>query len=203
MKTKLIAAAVILLLIASGWIYSWYRPPLQQTVYRMRPAPYVAPPSFERLNISSVVVPVPEGIVALQPTPKQRAKIEAKIGGPLPPDTLLGLKEVGPLPYGANLALTLKPSTNEDGTPGPGEVVATVYPRKAPFFQWAPARTLSVWGGVGGSSSGSTAGQLLGAEFRQDLFRTGMIQWDARAGAIHLVGQDTMWYAAVGAKVTF
>lgn len=198
MKAKLLSAVVILLLIASGWIYSWYRPPLQQTVYRMRPAPYVAPPSFERLNISSVVVPVPEGIVALQPTPKQRAKIEAKIGGPLPPDTLLGLKEIGKLPYGADLALTLKPSTNEDGTPGPGEVVATVYPRKAPFFELTPAREVSVGYGVGGS--GFTSVWML--EYRQGLFRVGPVNLGARAGVMAFDG-STKGYALVTASVRF
>lgn len=202
-KVGLWLAYTAILLVAGAWIWNWYHPPKDRTIVRMVESPYRAPDAFQGLDLEKVVVPAPGGVQGLKTAPSERAKIEKKLGAPLPPDHLLSLKDIGPLPYGGTVALTLKPSTNEDGTAGPGEVVATVFPRRAPFFEWAPTRTFSLWGGVGGSSSGSTAGQMFGAEFRQDLFRTGMIRWDARAGAIHLVGQDTLWYAAVGAKVTF
>ena len=171
----------------------------------MVPAPYVALQStiVQKAGVKAKVVPCPGGgVVALQPTPQQKEKIEKKLGGTIPEGLLLSAVDLKKLPYGGTATVTLPPP---DANGNPQAAVVKIFPNKQPFWEWKTSdRDLSVWLGYGGdTTSGFTAGRLLGAELRQGLFRVGPAEVEARSGLVHSFGGNTLWWVGVGARVRF
>ena len=192
MKLKLLAGGALVLLIASGWVYAWFRPPSEQTLFRALPVVYKAPDWKADLP-KAPLAECPQ-IETVVPTPKQREKIEKQLHTILPPGDLLALKEVAPAPYGAKILVSLPPK-NADGTPRPVEVL--VSPNARPFIEWLAAREISVGYGMSGDLQ-----RAFGAEYRQDIVRVGPAILGVRAGAIN-IGSETTTYGLLSASVRF
>lgn len=186
---------VVLSAVVWAWVWDWYHPPQDRTVYRYNPAPYTAP----RSPILGKVAPTPQCVptVVYKPTSHEAARIEEKLGGELVPGSLLTLRDVKPMPYGGRIAVVAPPPTPENPNP---EVVTQVFPKKAPFLEWFPSREVSVGYGVGGSGS---LRQAWLAEFRQDLVRVGPVLLGGRLGIQGFQGDTSRGYALLTASVKF
>ena len=146
-------------------IYPWFKPSPGITLYRVVQAPYRADQNIlAGVDTSNVVVP------AYRPTERQKAKIEDKIGTPLPKGDTLAIGSAKKLPYGANLIAYLPPPViGEDGsvvTQPPVEIL--VVPKPAPLFE-SLVREREVGAYVGFGKDLQTAYSL---EYRQGLFRS-------------------------------
>lgn len=192
-KRTLSLVGAVALVVLGAVVWNWYRPPTISTLYRAVPTPYLAErsPALRGVETEQKCVPT----IVYRPTEKQ----ESKLGVNVPDDSdLLTSAEIKPLPYGGKAVVTIPRPTVEIPFP---EAVVTIVPKKQPFWELTPARSLSGWVGVGGSQ-GFTTGRVIGVELRQGLLRSGPVEWDLRAGAL-MLGDRSDWYAAVGATVRF
>lgn len=190
-KLLLAGAAAVALLLLGFQIANWYRPPKVSTLYRAVPVPYVAErsPLLEKATKEERCVPT----VVYRLPEKKAEKLGVK-----PEDDVLTAVNVKPMPYGGTATVRIPRPTIEIPNP---EAEVVVLPKKQPFWELTPARSLSGWVGVG-SSEGFTTGRVIGVELRQGLVRSGPVEWDLRAGAL-MIGDRSDWYAAVGATVRF
>jgi hypothetical protein len=193
-KLKLAGLGAVVLLIASGWIVAWFKPPREATLYRAIPVVYKAPDWSRTEDIKRAPLAECPQIETLAPTPKEKAKIEEKLRTIIPPGDLLTIKEAEPLPYGGKLLVTLPPK-NPDGTPRPVEV--TVVPNARPFFQWLGDREVGIYGGLDQDLQ-----RVVSMEAEMRLFRTGPAIWKAKVGTFGTMN-DRSYYGLVGISVRF
>ena len=191
--------AVAITAFASIQVYLWFNPPLDGSLYRNPNTPYEAPesPLIDDLDIPKVTLP-PKEISALKPSERDVKKIEKEIGGKLPTGPLLSVREIKELCRGGKLVLTMEP-VDVTKPEGAQRVVPTIFPNKVPFFEWTLKREFSV---AYGQSFGNFAGSFVHLDLRQELVRTGPVEWFVAGGAF--VGQG--WsnaYVEGGGRITF
>jgi len=169
----------------------WLNPPKTQTLYRIVDRPYRASGELLKgVDTKDVVVP------AFEPTARQKAKIEKKIGGELPKGKVIAGGRVGKLRYGG-YAIAALPPIGEDGEQSPAEI--TIYPAKPPVFEsLLREREVGVYVGFGKDLQ-----RAYSLEFRQGLFRVGPLNFEAKLGVTQTPALSTDYYALVGAKVRF
>lgn len=176
-------------------VQHYFPPKLPTTVQ----APYVA-------KESPLVKEVPKSEVAakietLEPTPKQREKLEKKIGGSLPTGPLLSANEIRELCQGGTLVVSLEPAPSLVEGSDLSRVRVDVYPNERSFFALALSREFSV---AYGRTFGGQLGSYVRAEFSQNFFRTGAAMWYVKGGV--QLGLDESWhnsYVEAGARWTF
>lgn len=179
-------------------VAQYYFPPKLPTIVQ---APYVAPesPLIEKLDIPKGEVTAK--IETLEPTPKQRAKLEKKIGGKLPTGPLLSANEIRELCQGGTLVVSLEPPPSGVEGSDLSRIRVDVFPNKRPFFALALSREVSV---AYGREFGGQLGSYVRAEFQQNLFYAGPGLVYVKAGG--QLGLDESWhngYVEAGARWSF
>ena len=161
-------------------------------------APYVAAesPLVEKLDIPKGEVVAK--VETLEPTPKQREKLEKKIGGKLPTGPLLSANEIRELCQGGTLVVSLEPAPSSVEDPDLTRLRVDVFPNERPFFALALGREVSV---AYGREYGGELGSYVRAEFVQTIGYTGRALWYIKAGG--QLGLDSSWhngYVEAGAR---
>ena len=189
-----LAAGIAIL--AALQVQQWYFPPKGRTILKVIQEPYEARSVDVLEGVDRVVVPVE--IELLKPTEREVKKIEKEIGGKLPAGPLLSVREIKELCRGGKLVLTLEP-VDVTKPEGAQRVVPTIFPNKVPFFEWTLKREFSV---AYGQSFGNFAGSFVHLNLRQELLRTGPVQWFVEGGAFVGSGWSNA-YVEAGGEVTF
>ena len=169
-------------------VYAWYFPPKERTFYRVQATPYEATRIYRDIqtHLASLNVEV------LDPTPKERKKIEKKLGGELPPGDILSIVEIEPLQFGGEGVVT---AVEVDGK---SEIRVKIYPNKQPFFEFINTREITAGYGV------SQEGTAYLARFSHTLFRTGPVRWAYEVGTLGSgVAIPVQSYAVVTASIRF
>lgn len=154
--------------------------------------PYIPPFIKELSKVEGS--PTPKEIVVLRPSQREIEAIQEAIGGPLPSEDLLGIVEVGKLPYGGKVIETITPVFSDKYGKIVDKTTLTVYPNKRPFYEWIGKGELGLYSGYLENE------RVYNFEFSEDVLRLGPIILTGKTG-IMWGDINSNKYILVGIKV--